>query len=126
MSEPRPKVLHYDDDATVAVIVEQTLRLWGMETLTVDSPAAVRAAAGEPWDLFLASLGQGEIGGLRLCQELRREGCRKPFIVLSSRTLTADERRVMEEVDAGLIVKPFGPGELIHRVRQAIAEESWH
>jgi DNA-binding response OmpR family regulator len=96
-----------------------------MEVLDTDDPARVRRAAEEKYDLFLIAMTEDERGGAALCRVLRQTGCQRPLVVVSSRRPSPAERRGLDESKAGLLVSPFGPGELVHRVRQAIAEESW-
>ena len=125
MSEAKLRVLHYDHNPMVRQIVEETLTVWGIETVTTDDAGAVRRAATEGYDLYLLDLTGCDVAGIDLCLELRLAGCKQPMILLSGRALAEQEQRGLEELSAGLLVEPFGPGELIHRVRQTIAEESW-
>ena len=125
MSKQKPRILCQDDDPAILEIIRQTLDLCGLEVRVTSSPEEVLEDSGKGYDLIMVERGAGGEGGAALCRRLRQTGWRGPALLLSSRNPKADERRVLDELGVGFMVKPFGPRDLLYRVRQAMVEELW-
>ncbi len=105
--EPAPEVslvglrgrraLVVDDNATNRLLLEQSLRGWGVEVDTaVDGPAglaAVKAAAlaGRPYDLAMLDFQMPKMNGMQLAQAIRAEpGLALRLVMLTSGGLRGD------------------------------------
>ena len=122
MSQPKPRVMCFDGDWTMLWIIQETLEVCGFEVTATKDPEDVSRAPDENWDLLLVDMkGPGQ-GGVALCRRLRESGWEGRIILTSSLKPKASERRALDELRLGLLVKPFGPRELLYRVRQSMAE----
>jgi len=115
-----------EDDATLGLSLEITLRALGHETTRHGTLRAARAAlATSNPDLVVLDLGLPDGDGLDLCRELRRDGSRAAVIVLTARGTL--EARVLG-LDAGAddyISKPFELPELVARVEARMRRQRW-
>ncbi|MGE8319255.1 MAG: response regulator [Comamonas sp.] len=117
MSELRAKILVVEDDAGIRRFIRLTLESEGYEVFEVDSATRAHIEAGtrRP-DAIVLDLGLPDGDGVDLIKELRGWS-QVPIVVLSARTRESDK---IEALDAGAddyLVKPFGSGELLARMR---------
>lgn len=117
MAEPRPRILVVEDEAEIRRFVGLALEREGFEVHAADGVqrGLIEAGTRRP-DLLVLDLGLPDGDGVDLIRDLRGWS-RMPVIVLSAR---ADEGKKIEALDAGAddyLVKPFGAGELLARVR---------
>ena len=70
-------------------------------------------------DLVVLDLGLPDGDGMTLLKEIRKEDA-TPVIVLSSRTEEEDKVRALDSGANDYVTKPFGPAELLARVRSAL------
>ena len=117
MSEIRTRILIVEDEAEIRRFVRLTLEAEGVEAFEADGVqrGLIEAASRRP-DLVVLDLGLPDGDGVDLIRELRTWSA-VPVIVLSARSGEADK---IEALDAGAddyLVKPFGAGELLARVR---------
>jgi two-component system, OmpR family, KDP operon response regulator KdpE len=118
MSEAR--ILVCDDDPQIRRALNLILREAGYEVLMASSAkeALDRAALSAP-HLAIVDLLLPDEHGIELCGRLR-EWSEMPILVLSA---LDDERTKIEALHRGAddyVTKPFGPGELVARVRAAL------
>jgi len=115
-----------EDDATLGLSLEITLRGLGHETLLCGTLRAAREALGTRHpDLVVLDLGLPDGDGLDLCRELRRAGSLAAVIVLTARG-TLDAR--VSGLEAGAddyISKPFELPELVARVEARMRRQRW-
>jgi DNA-binding response OmpR family regulator len=78
-----------------------------------------RALAHKP-DLILVDLRLPAMGGLEICQKLRAAGVDTPIIVLSALGDEIEKVLLLESGADDYVVKPFGPRELLARVRAVL------
>jgi two-component system KDP operon response regulator KdpE len=113
------RVLVVDDEPQMCRALRATLRPHGYEVHTVQSgQAALDAVAELRPDLVILDLGLPDLDGREVCLRLRGWS-RVPVIVLS---VADDEAVKVQALDAGAddyLVKPFGAGELLARIRAA-------
>jgi two-component system KDP operon response regulator KdpE len=115
MNEPRIVVV--EDEAEIRRFVALALERDGFEVHEADSVerGLIEASSRRP-DMLVVDLGLPDGDGVDLIRQLRTWSD-APVLVLSARTDEADK---IEALDAGAddyLVKPFGAGELLARVR---------
>ena len=114
--EPDP-ILVVEDEETIARFVAEALKDEGHAVITEGTLRdGLRAAATRRPQLLIVDLGLPDGDGVDLISAVRGFSA-APVIVLSART---DERQKIQALDMGAddyLVKPFGMGELLARVR---------
>ena len=117
MTEVSVKVLVVEDDADIRRFIRLSLESEGYEVFEVDTVrrALIEAGTRRP-DAIVLDLGLPDGDGVDLIRELR-SWSQVPIVVLSARSREDDK---IEALDAGAddyLVKPFGSGELLARMR---------
>lgn len=114
------RVLVVDDEPNILATLSSLLRARGYEVLTAMSGRAALDAIGRDHpDLLILDLGLPDMAGLDVCRQVRDDGG-MPILVLSAR---GGERDKVAALDAGAddyVTKPFGPDELLARIRAAL------
>jgi two-component system, OmpR family, KDP operon response regulator KdpE len=117
-------VLVVDDDPLLLKVLKITLQANGYSVTTAtDGRSALLAATQHPLRLIVLDLGLPDIDGTAVIKELRTWSP-VPILVLSARH-TSDDK--VEALDAGAddyITKPFGPDELLARLRALLRRAS--
>jgi CheY-like chemotaxis protein len=108
-----------DDNAAVRDAVTDMLRTFGMSASSaVSGRAALRLCAGKcPFDVILADVVMGDIGGVQLAETLREAYPEVPVILMTGR-----ESLVDGVIDAGMVplFKPFGALVLRRVINEAL------
>ena len=119
------RILLVEDDRELRATLREALSVEGYEVQPAASLADARAQlrqAGSTttgMDLVLLDLGLPDGDGQSLLAELRRSStC--PVIVISAREAEGQKIRLLDEGADDYLVKPFGIGELLARVRVAL------
>jgi two-component system KDP operon response regulator KdpE len=119
MSE-RPRVLICDDEPQILRALRVILGDAGFEVLpALTVREALDAVAVRPPDAAIVDLVLPDGDGVEVCTSIR-EWSRMPILVLSA---VGDEREKVRALDAGAddyVTKPFGPDELVARLRAAL------
>lgn len=117
MSGPSVKILVVEDDADIRRFVRLSLSGEGFEVFEADCVARglIEAASRVP-DLVILDLGLPDGEGVDLIRDLRTWS-NVPVLVLSARTGEADKIAALDTGADDYLVKPFGVGELLARVR---------
>ena len=114
------RILVVDDEPTILATLSSLLRSRGYEvSVATSGRAACDAVAHHRPDLLILDLGLPDMSGLDVCREVRADSP-LPIVVLSAR---GEERDKVAALDAGAddyVTKPFGPNELLARVRAAL------
>ena len=123
------KVLLVEDDRELRATLREALVVEGFEVLTAASLSeglALVAHAGSadrprdaPFDLVLLDLGLPDGDGEALLAQLRRRHT-LPTIVISAREAEGQKIRLLDAGADDYLVKPFGIGELLARIRVAL------
>jgi two-component system KDP operon response regulator KdpE len=117
-------VLVVDDDPSLLKVLKITLQANGYAVTTAtDGQSALLAATQPPFSLVILDLGLPDIDGITVIQQLRSWN-QAPILVLSARH-TSDDK--VEALDAGAddyLTKPFGPDELLVRLRALLRRTS--
>jgi sigma-B regulation protein RsbU (phosphoserine phosphatase) len=116
-----PRVLVAEDEAGIALGLEDTLRFEGYEVEVVPSGETASRRALEQWfDLILLDVMLPGKDGFEVCRELRHSGLQTPIIFLTARTLEADRVAGLNIGANDYVTKPFSPLELMARVRRLL------
>ena len=115
-----PRVLVLDDEPQILRALLTNLRRAGYDVDTAATGAdALSAAAVRPPDAIVLDLVLPDMSGRDVCRDLRRWSA-VPILVLSAH---GEEQEKVAALDAGaddFVTKPFGPKELVARLRAAL------
>jgi two-component system KDP operon response regulator KdpE len=114
------RILLVDDEVSIQRAVGPLLRSRGFEVEVANSgQAALLAAEASPPDLIVLDLGLPDIDGTEVCRRIRQRSA-VPIIVLSARGAESDKVDALELGADDYVTKPFGPDELVARIRVAL------
>jgi len=124
MTTPAPRLLIIEDEADIRRFVRLALESEGIEVFEADGVkrGLIEAGTRRP-DLIVLDLGLPDGDGVDLIRDLRGWSD-VPLVVLSARTA---EQEKIAALDAGAddyLIKPFGAGELLARVRAQLRRRS--
>ena len=117
MSEVNSRVLIIEDEADIRRFVRMALESEGLEAFEADGVkrGLIEAGTRRP-QLVILDLGLPDGDGVDFVRELRTwSAC--PVIILSARSSEADKIAALDAGADDYLVKPFGAGELMARVR---------
>ncbi len=110
-------VLVVDDEPRISRLVRDYLDQAGMRAVEAhDGPSALDAFRNRRPDLIIVDLGLPGMDGLDVIRQIRTESD-VPIIILSARSEETDRVVGLELGADDYVVKPFGPKELVARVR---------
>ena len=117
MSELHAHILVIEDDPTIRHFVRLTLQTEGHEVHEADTlrRGLIEAGTRRP-DLVVLDLGLPDGDGVTFIREFRNWS-NTPVIVLSARSAETDKSEALDAGADDYLVKPFGAGELMARVR---------
>jgi two-component system KDP operon response regulator KdpE len=119
-----PRILLVDDEPAIQRAVGPLLRSRGYDVeIAATGADALRLAAGRAPDLVVLDLGLPDIEGTEVCRRLRAT-LAMPIIVLSARGSEADKVQALDLGADDYVTKPFGPEELLARIRVALRRVS--
>lgn len=115
------RVLVVDDEESISKLVEYNLAQAGFEVMTCDNGwEAFDLVVNERPDLIILDLMLPGIGGMELCQRLRKEGIATPIIMLTAKGEEVDRILGLEMGADDYVTKPFSPRELVARVKAVL------
>ena len=115
------RILVVEDDAAIALGLEDDLTLEGYEVEIVkDGEAGATRAREGAFDLVLLDVMLPKKDGFEVCRELRRGGCKIPIIMLTARTHDAEKVLGLEVGADDYVTKPFSPAELRARIKAVL------
>jgi two-component system, OmpR family, KDP operon response regulator KdpE len=113
-----PRILLVDDELAIQRAVAPLLRSRGYGVEIAGTAAdALRMAAAHPPSLVILDLGLPDLDGTDVCRRLRALSATMPIIVLSARSQQEDKVTALDLGADDYMTKPFGPEELLARVR---------
>jgi two-component system KDP operon response regulator KdpE len=124
----RPLILLVDDEAAIQKTVGPLLRARGydVEIAGTGGEALTMVAERTP-DLIVLDLGLPDIEGTEVCRRVRASS-KVPILILSARGAEQDKVNALDLGADDYVTKPFGPEELLARIRVAlrrvVSEES--
>jgi len=114
------RILLVDDEVAIQRAVAPLLRSRGYDVDVVGTGIdAVTAVVDHPPDLIVLDLGLPDLEGPEVCRRIRKHST-APIIVLSARGAEADKVAVLDLGADDYVTKPFGPEELMARIRVAL------
>jgi two-component system, OmpR family, KDP operon response regulator KdpE len=114
------RILLVDDEVSIQRAVAPLLRSRGYDVEVAGSgEAALKIFQSRPLDLIVLDLGLPDLDGTEVCRRVRLESS-IPIIVLSARGAESDKVDALELGADDYVTKPFGPEELVARVRVAL------
>jgi len=115
-----PRILVVDDEPNILATLAPLLRSRGYDVSTaMNGRGALEAVERENPDLIVLDLGLPDIDGAEVCR-LVRDGRATPILVLSARGAESDKVKALDAGADDYVTKPFGPEELLARVRVAL------
>ena len=117
---PRSRILLVDDEVAIQRAVGPLLRSRGYDVDIAGTGAdALRMIAEQTPDLIVLDLGLPDMEGTEVCRRVRA-GSKVPIVVLSARGAEADKVSALDLGADDYVTKPFGPEELLARIRVAL------
>jgi two-component system KDP operon response regulator KdpE len=114
------RILLVDDEPAIQRSVSHLLRARGYDVQMAATGAdALKRFAEHPADLIVLDLGLPDIEGTEVCRRIRAASV-VPIVVLSARGTEADKVNALDLGADDYITKPFGPNELLARIRVAL------
>ena len=113
-------ILLVDDEPAIQASMVPLLRSRGYAVSTAETgKGAIAAVEAERPDLVVLDLGLPDLDGTVVCQRIR-ERSDVPIVVLSARLTERDKVTALDHGADDYVTKPFGPEELLARVRAAL------
>lgn len=114
------KILLVDDEVPIQRAVAPLLRSRGYDVEVASTgEGALKLIESRPPDLIILDLGLPDLDGTEVCRRVRLESA-VPIIVLSARGAERDKVDALELGADDYVTKPFGPEELVARIRVAL------
>ena len=118
------RILLVDDELAIQRAVGPLLRARGYEVeVAATGVQALQAARDRPPDLVVLDLGLPDLEGTEVCRRIRSASS-VPILVLSARGAEADKVQALDLGADDYVTKPFGPEELLARIRVALRRRS--
>jgi len=116
----RGRILLVDDETSIQRSVAPLLRSRGYDVEIASTGAeALRAVSDRAPDLIVLDLGLPDVEGTEVCRRIRQT-LNVPIVVLSARGAEADKVNALDLGADDYVTKPFGPEELLARIRVAL------
>ena len=117
-----PKILVVDDEAQIRKFLRISLGASGHQVVEAETAeAGIAVVKSEPLDLVILDLGLPDMDGQEAITAIR-EISPVPIIVLSVRSTEVDKVEALDRGADDYVVKPFGIGELLARLRAALRQ----
>ena len=114
------RILLVDDDVSIQRALAPLLRSRGYEVdVAGTGAAAVKASIDRAPDLIVLDLGLPDLEGTEVCRRIRKDS-KVPIVILSARGGEADKVTALDLGADDYVTKPFGPEELLARIRVAL------
>ena len=113
----KPVILVVEDDRRIAALVAKNLEAAGYSCTAVhEGDAALAAFERVAPALVVLDVGLPGVSGIEITRALRRQSA-VPILMLTARSSEADKVLGLEIGADDYLTKPFGPSELVARVR---------
>jgi two-component system, OmpR family, KDP operon response regulator KdpE len=114
------RILLVDDEVSIQRALGPLLRSRGYDVeVAVSGGEALAILRTQPPDLIVLDLGLPDINGVEICRRVR-ETSPVPIVVLSARGAEGDKVSLLDLGADDYVTKPFGPEELLARIRVAL------
>lgn len=116
-------ILIIEDDSTIREALEYNLRAAGFDVaVAVDGLDGLEKALAAPPDVILLDLLLPKMGGLAVCEELRRRATTSRIIMITALGTDADKVKGLTVGADDYVTKPFNLEELIARIRAQLRQ----
>ena len=116
----QPRILLVDDEPAIQRSVGLLLRARGYDVRIAGTGAeALAMSSNQQPDLVVLDLGLPDLEGTEVCRRIRAAS-QVPIVVLSARGAEADKVNALDLGADDYVTKPFGPEELLARIRVAL------
>lgn len=116
-----PTILVINSDDSLRDMITVVLEQHGYDpVIATDGCAGLERALAQQPDLIIIDLILPGMSGVAICRQLREANVKTPIIVLSAVGTEVDKVRLLEIGADDYIVKPFGTGELLARIRAVL------
>ena len=120
MSNNKYKILVVEDDRNILTMIQTVLDMGGYQVLTAQRcEQGILMLSSHVPDLVVLDLGLPDMDGEEFIRITRRSSM-IPIIVLSARSEEKDKISALDLGANDYIIKPFGTGELLARVRASL------
>jgi len=114
------RILIVDDEPNIVATVSPLLRARGYDVYSATSGrAGLEAVDRDKPDLVVLDLGLPDVDGIDVCRKMRQVS-NVPIVVLSARGGEGDKVAALDAGADDYVTKPFGPEELLARIRAAL------
>jgi two-component system, OmpR family, KDP operon response regulator KdpE len=114
------RILLVDDEVPIQRAVAPLLRARGYDVDVAGTGAdALKMTKTQPPDLIVLDLGLPDMEGTEVCRRIRTLSA-VPIVVLSARGSESDKVAALDLGADDYVTKPFGPEELLARIRVAL------
>ena len=114
----KERILVVEDDTSILTGLADLLEAEGYEVATArDGEEALRVYGREKPSLILLDIMIPEKSGYDVCRDIRRQDERTPILMLTAKGREVEKVVGLESGADDYVVKPFGVGELLARVR---------
>jgi len=114
------RILIVDDEPNIVATVSPLLRARGYDVVpAMSGQAGLDAVEREKPDLIVLDLGLPDLDGVEVCRQIRQTS-NVPILVLSARGAEWDKVAALDAGADDYVTKPFGPEELLARIRAAL------
>lgn len=114
------RILIVDDEPNIVATVSPLLRARGYDVLSaISGRSGLDAVDREKPDLVVLDLGLPDVDGIDVCRQVRQVS-NVPIVVLSARGGEGDKVAALDAGADDYVTKPFGPEELLARIRAAL------
>jgi two-component system KDP operon response regulator KdpE len=118
------RILVVDDEAPIRRYLRVALGAQGYTVLeAAGGEEALRAVPAQHPDLIILDLGLPDLDGVEVARRLR-EWSQTPIIILSVREAEEDKIAALDAGADDYLVKPFGTGELMARIRVVMRHQA--
>ena len=118
----KTKILLVEDEATLAVIVRDTLKLQSFEVITADNgEQGLQMFFRERPDVVVADVMMPNMDGFEMVRRIRNKDVSTPVLFLTALSETEDVVRGFEAGANDYLRKPFGMLELIVRIKALVS-----
>ena len=118
----KTKILLVEDEATLAVIVRDTLKSQGFEVITADNgEQGLQMFFRERPDVVVADVMMPNMDGFEMVRRIRNKDVSTPVLFLTALSETEDVVRGFEAGANDYLRKPFGMLELIVRIKALVS-----
>lgn len=120
LRQKKIRIMYLDDDAYMLEVVQTLLNGAGYETGVTRYPTELLSMVDQGCDLMILDLVWPEMEHLDVCMDLLRDGYTGKIMITSARNLLIEQWDIFNGLGFSLLMKPFGPRDLIQHVRQAL------